>query len=66
MRYIRKYPVWIKLEKNGKVLKAVDFLDIYDCYECKCKGKRELVYTWEPKLFSRDRKTWLPEKDLEE
>ena len=54
-----KYPVYIKIVKTGQVLKAIDYLGISDCYDCRYKGKRELVDVQEPVLFSRDKKEWL-------
>ena len=59
-----KYPVWIKLEKDGRILKAIDYLGISDCYDCRYKGKRELIDGRTPCLYSRDKKTWLTFDEL--
>ena len=54
-----KYPIWIKLKKDGRILEAINYLGMSDCFDCRYKGKRELISICEPILFSRDKKTWL-------
>ena len=61
-----KYPVWIKLEEDGRILKAITYLGISDCYDCRYKGKRELIDGRTPCLYSRDKKTWLTFDELDE
>ena len=55
---------WIKLKENGKILKVINYLTISDCYDCRYKGKRKLIDTRTPCLYSRDRKTWLNYKEF--
>ncbi len=61
-----KYPIYIKLKKDGKVLKAITYLGMSDCYDCRYKGKRELISVCEPVLYSRDKKNWLTWEELKE
>lgn len=62
-----KYPVWIKLKENEKILKAIDYLGMSDCYDCRDeKGKRELIDGRTPCLYSRDKETWLTFDELDE
>lgn len=62
-----KYPVWIKLKEDGRIFKAIDFLGMSDCYDCRDdKGKRELISVFEPVLYSRDKETWLTFDELQE
>ena len=43
-----KYPVWIKLEEDGRILKAITYLGISDCYDCRYKLMAErLAYIQE-------------------
>lgn len=60
-----KYPVWIKLKESGRVLEAIDYTAMSDCYICMDNGKRELISPFdESLLYSRDKKTWLTYEEL--
>lgn len=62
-----KYPVWIKLKENEKILKAITYLGMSDCYDCRNeKGQRELIDGRTPCLYSRDKETWLTFDELDE
>ena len=61
-----KYPVWIKLKEDGRILKVITYLGISECYDCRYKGKRELIDGKTPCLYSRDKKTWLTFDELDE
>jgi len=62
-----KYPVWLKVKETGKIYKAIDYLDLSDCYDCQNEeGKRELISICEPVLYSRDKINWLSWEELDE